>query len=116
MLLGNWSAAGAPPAYPTAAAVARAEARLRAFAFVGLFERWADSVCLFAATFGSFVTAGDLVNTRPGARARAALAGDARGGGEADAFPDVDDWADARLYAVGARLFEDRLRAAFAVD
>ena len=106
-ILGNWtSGPNAPPArYPSAADAKTAADRLESFAFVGLFERYTDSLCLFAATFGTYVARGDLVNTRPGAAAAAP-----------PRPPDLADWADGRLYAYGAALFEKRLRAAFWPD
>ena len=69
MINGNWSDGRTTRtrravAYPDDAAVAAAVARLADFAFVGIVERWDESLCLFHATFGGFLTSGELVERR----------------------------------------------------
>ena len=85
-------------------AVDEARRRLReCFAFVGLMERWKESMWLFSRTFRG-ATRVDAMrareNTRPGTydRTRAHLAG----------FEDLDT----QLYADARRLFEARLSRA----
>lgn len=53
-----------PPALP-AADVAKAVARLRSFAFVGIQEEWHLSVCLLHAMFGGECHTTEFLNTRP---------------------------------------------------
>jgi hypothetical protein len=88
----------------------RLAARLRLFAFVGLTERWSDSLCLFHALLGG--------------RARAAELGRARStDGVADASADtsltarferavdsIDDQADRTLYSMASERFEADLQ------
>ena len=142
MLAGNWS--GAPRArvaYPDAATLREALRRLELFAFVGLVERWTDSMCLFRATFGGARPASSGKRGRDARRVAAASStvrgrvppaglvarGDlfnvrpgletARGAAPPryDAAAAPGDPADDRVYAAAVRLFERRFADAFDV-
>ena len=86
--------------------VGEAIRRLRAcFPFVGLQERWGESLWLFSRTMrgaAPFSASQAAVNTRPGAYDRAT------------AVSHIDDYADrdTELYAAAVQLYEERLAAA----
>lgn len=81
--------------------VATAIARLRGFAFVGLTDEYARSVCLMHAMFGGPCLAIDLENTNPALR----------GNGSLRHAQPVDDPYDAALYAAASlRFWDDVLR------
>ena len=90
--------AGGPPD------VAAAVARVRAFAFIGLTDRWEESLCLFHSWYGGTTQPYELANNRPSAF----------GGGrerEQDGTgipPDVD----AALFAGATVIFDARIEAA----
>jgi hypothetical protein len=88
-----------------AARVPEALATLRSLRFVGLLERWDESVGLFHATHGGAVTEAERVNTRPGSTSTpgsATLHDEAR----LDGFRDR---ADERVYAAAVARFEHEL-------
>ena len=86
--------------------VGEAIRRLReCFPFVGLQERWAESLWFFSLTMrgaAPFSEAQALVNTRPGAYDRAT------------AVRHLDDYVDrdTELYAAAVQIYEERLAAA----
>ena len=86
--------------------VAEAIRRLReCFPFVGLQERWGESLWLFSRTMrgaAPFSAERAAVNTRPGAYDRAT------------AVNYLDDYADrdTELYAAAVQIYEERLAAA----
>ena len=86
--------------------VGEAIRRLReCFPFVGLQERWAESLWLFSRTMrgaAPFNAAEALVNTRPGAYDRET------------AVRHLDDYVDrdTELYAAAVQIYEERLAAA----
>ena len=122
MINGNWTREprSPPVKYPDQNDVERATSRLEAFAFVGLVEKWVESICLFHAVFGGEVTKGELFNTRPGALTRTKAPGVGLWAKPAEydtpMVPGLEDSADNRLYASAQALFERRFRAAFAPD
>ena len=85
--------------------VAEAIRRLReCFPFVGLQERWGESLWLFSRTMrgaAPFSAAQALVNTRPGAYDR-------------EMVRHLDDYVDrdTELYAAAVQIYEERLAAA----
>ena len=88
--------------------VAKATAVVRRLAFVGLQERWAESICLFHATLGGAPRKVEFVVAHSRRRREAPLYDE----GRLDGFVDA---ADEAVYAEAARVFEANLRR-FAPD
>jgi hypothetical protein len=72
------------------------------FAFVGITDHWALSVCLFRVMFGGQCVASDLGNIRPGENSSSSYYD------TSELFGWVDDW-DGPLYAEAALMFESAL-------
>merc|ERR1712194_244894 len=72
------------------------------FAFVGITEQWALSVCLFRVMFGGQCVASDLANTRPGVNSSSSDYDTSELYGWVDAL-------DGPVYAEALQMFEDTL-------
>lgn len=88
------------PAPPGPALAEEACRRLQHFAFVGLSDHWAASVCLFHAMFGGLGSEAEHVNTRKGQYTSVP---------ESAKEVDCGDAADDRLFKCALQLFEQRL-------
>lgn len=93
---------------PTEGELSLAIEMLRAFAFVGLTERWAESICLFHALFGGCCHAAELVNTRPTQWPPSSEANVSATASSAETAAFYDPW-DGALHAVAQELFSQRL-------
>eukprot|EP00614_Pseudopedinella_elastica_P015935 CAMPEP_0172653500 /NCGR_PEP_ID=MMETSP1068-20121228/243862_1 /TAXON_ID=35684 /ORGANISM="Pseudopedinella elastica, Strain CCMP716" /LENGTH=130 /DNA_ID=CAMNT_0013467935 /DNA_START=1155 /DNA_END=1547 /DNA_ORIENTATION=+ len=83
------------------------------FAFVGLTERFADSVCIFHALFGGRPAAAEFVNVRPRKGAVSPpFPGLAYGAYDETPLIGWQDIADEALYAEALRLFGESERHA----
>lgn len=82
-----------------------AKSRLRTdFAFVGLTDRWEESICLFHAMFGGPCRDLEFANVRPGAENKHDL------GYNVSAYGDVGDEFDEPLYGEAVEIFESQLQ------
>jgi hypothetical protein len=77
------------------------------FAFVGITEQWALSVCLFRVMFGGQCLASDLADVRPYGRTTVRNTSSSYYD-TSELFGWVDDW-DGPLYAEAALMFESAL-------
>ena len=84
--------------------MAKATAVVRRLAFVGLQERWAESICLFHAMLGGAPRKVEFVVAHSRRRREAHVPYDE---GRLDGFVDA---ADEAVYAEAARVFEANLR------
>lgn len=81
-----------------------AKQRLRTdFAFVGLTDRWDESICLFHAMFGGQCRDLEFANVRPGAKSELEL------GNNISTLRDVVDEFDEPLYEEAKQIFESHL-------
>jgi hypothetical protein len=83
------------------------------FAFVGITEQWALSVCLFRVMFGGQCLASDLADVRPYGRTTVRNTSSSYYD-TSELFGWVDDW-DGPLYAEAVLMFESALTA-YGVD
>ena len=75
--------------------MAKALQRLKGFAFVGLTEEWALSICLFHLKFKTPCLANEFLDTRPTNYSASSTSSQAR----AESKPLFHDSADLRVYA-----------------
>merc|ERR1719350_886885 len=87
--------------------VLTARQRLREFAFVGLTEQWALSVCLFHVKFGGLCRPSDFANTNPSRNSSAKTSGKY----DADAWLGGDyHIVDNAIYREAFNIFHEDLR------